>query len=231
MLSCSCSSSYSCPEAMFFYFGFGARAKERVRNTKRARTDPKPQSASCFRRKIKSQRKATAVRQPPDRAVQKKSPARPPRNRPLDPQILCTSICQLSPQKLQRRYRPGPSTLSPNLWNSESCEECLKQRLKILLPVTAGASCRASADAKSNFIMTRAGALSCSCTRIDDPGLTAAPLFPPGSTIPATIGCWTASACWLTNARGALHGSNENLFHRFRRSDDCRRRYRLCQSG
>ncbi len=169
MLSCSCSFSYSCPEAMLFYFGFGARAKERVRNTQSDMEKPNARGPTPSRKAHlalgeKLNRKEKPPPQMPAR-TRKNRPTAPPRNRRVDRQILCTSICQPSLQKLQRRYQPGPSTLSPSLRNSESCEECLKQRLKILLQVTAGASCHASADARSNFIMTRSGVLSRSCSR------------------------------------------------------------------
>src|SRR5206468_7074756 len=67
----------------------------------------------------------------------------------------------------------------------ESCEECLKQRLEILLQVTGGAWCGASADARSNFIMTRAGPWSCSCSRVGDPGWPASPM--PATTVQGSV--------------------------------------------
>src|SRR5207244_8817894 len=101
-----------------FSFRFGARAREGVRvkkpqkrhgKTERAWTDPQPQSACCSGRKIKSQRKTTAANAC---AGQEKSRVRTPRNRPVDRQILCTSICQPSRQRLQRCFRTSLSISS-----------------------------------------------------------------------------------------------------------------------
>jgi hypothetical protein len=83
-----------------------ATTKDRHGKTKRTRTFPKPQGASCLERKIESKTEAAAD------AGEEKSLDRTSHYRPVDRQILCTSICQPSRQRLRRYFRISQSILS-----------------------------------------------------------------------------------------------------------------------